>query len=350
MRAKATVAQRTGNQGVPMFKFIESNEGIAKAQRKLEAAIRRDFKTKAVKNIGYPGGTTFNAKVFTDGRYWYWSSDHDGEDIKNPRRLNWFGLFRRDADLQISVEINTAYEGRNDLIAGFFARDNDTGSIYLMHSGRVGGGTKGVGKAAFLAWSNQRPIDVVDSSGGIREGVLVMPIEGIAASRSAIRYVDNIASFKKAVRAGDMASPDFQRKKKELADFFAESRGRRKGQRSGEIDYLSRHGEVVDALYSWRSSSTLPKNGRLVKNIRIDMGVAVGHELVEVFEVKTSTARPDVYTAIGQLMVHGSSDECRRVMVLAHKELIASDLKAALQRLNIELLRFKLDEKGATIV
>ncbi|MDP1655441.1 MAG: hypothetical protein Q8K91_02210 [Hylemonella sp.] len=161
-----------------MFSLIESKEKIAEAQRKLEATIRRDFKTKAVKNIGFPGGTTFDAKVVADGSYWYWSSDYDGKDIPNPRRLNWFGLFGNDADLQISVEINTAYEGRNDRVAGFFARDTDTGSIYLLHSGRVGGGTKGVGKAAFLAWSNQRPIDIVDSSGRIKEGVLVMPIGG----------------------------------------------------------------------------------------------------------------------------------------------------------------------------
>lgn len=333
-----------------MFSLIESKEEIAKAQRKLEATIRRDFKTKAEKNIGYPGGTTSNAKVVTDGNYWYWSSDYDDRNIPNPRRLNWFGLFVGDADLQISVEINTAYEGRNDQVAGFFARNNDTGSIYLLHSGRVGGGTKGVGKAAFLAWSNQRPIDVIDSSGSIKEGVLVMPVDGVAASRSAVRYIDTIASFKQAVRAGDLASPEFQDKKKELDDFFAESRGRRKGQRSGEIDYLSRHGEVIDALYSWRSSSAIPKGGRFVKNVLIDMGVAVGSKLVEVFEVKTSTARSDIYAAIGQLMVHGTSDKCRRVMVLPQKELMACDLKDALQRLNIELLKFKLDEKAATIV
>ncbi|MEJ2406341.1 MAG: hypothetical protein P8171_18995 [Candidatus Thiodiazotropha sp.] len=332
-----------------MFSLIEFKEEIAKAQRKLEAVIHSDFRTKVEKNIGYPGGTTFDAKVVTDGNYWYWSSDYNDEDIPNPRRLNWFGVFRDDADLQISVEINTAYEGRNDQVAGFFARDNDTGTIYLLHSGRVGGGTKGVGKAAFLAWSNQRPIDVVDSSGSIKEGLLVMPIEGVAASRSAVRYIDTISSFKQAVRAGDLASPEFQHKKKSLDDFFAESRGRRKGQRSGKIDYLSRHGEVVDALYSWRSSRALPKGGRLVKNILIDMGVEVGRELVEVFEVKTSTARPDVYAAIGQLMVHGTSDKCRRVIVLPQKEVMVSDLKEALQRLNIELLEFKLDEKEATI-
>ncbi|MBL8370856.1 MAG: hypothetical protein JNK28_05660 [Burkholderiaceae bacterium] len=251
--------------------------------------------------------------------------------------------------MQISVEINTAYEGRNDQVAGFFARDNTTGSIYLLHSGRVGGGTKGVGKSAFLAWSDQRPVDIVDSSGGVREGVLVMPIDGIAASRSAVRYVDIIARFKLAVRAGDIETHEFQRKKKELDDFYSEARGRRKGRRSAEIDYLSRHGDVVDALNSWRTSEPLPKGGRIVKNVLIDMGVAVGRDLVEVFEVKTSTARSDVYCAIGQLMVHGTAAGCRRAIVLPHKEAIAADLKDALQRLRIELLKFKLDEQKATI-
>ncbi len=333
-----------------MFTLIESKEEIAKVQHKLKSAIRRDFKKKAIKNIGYPGGTTFDASVITDGTYWYWSSDHNGKDVANPRHLNWFGLFKGEGDLQISVEINTAYEGRNDQVAGFFARDNDTGSIYLLHSGRVGGGTKGVGKSAFLAWSNQRPIEVVDSSGGVREGVVVMPVDGIAASRSAVRYVDIIARFKQAVRAGDMETPEFQRKKRELDDYYSEARGRRKGRRSAQIDYLSRHGDVVDALNSWRTSNPLPKGGRVVKNVLIDMGVAVGRDLVEVFEVKTSTARSDVYGAIGQLMVHGTAADCRRVIVLPHKETIAADLKEALRRLSIELLKFKLDEQKATIL
>lgn len=333
-----------------MFTLIESKKEIAKVQRKLESSIRRDFKTTTIRDIGYPGGTTFDASVFTDGTYWYWSSDHNSKDIANPRRLNWFGLFKNEGRLHISVEINTAYEGRNDQVAGFFARDNDTGSIYLLHSGRVGGGTKGVGQSAFLTWSDQRPVDVVDSSGSLRKGVLVMPIDGIAASRSAVRYIDIIVQFKLAVRAGDMETREFHRKKKEFDDFYSEARGRRIGRRSAEIDYLSRHGEVVDALNAWRTSDLLPKGGRVVKNALIDMGVTVGRDLVEVFEVKTSTARSDLYTAIGQLMVHGAAADCRRVIVLPHKEIIASDLKAALQRLRIELLKFKLDERKATIL
>jgi hypothetical protein len=333
-----------------MFSLIESKQEIAGEQRKLEATIRRAFRRRVVKNIGYPGGTTHNARVSTDDRYWFWSSDHDESKAPNPRRLNWFGLYRDDADLHISVEINTAYDGRNDQVAGFFARDNETGTVYLLHSGRVGGGKKGVGKSAFLAWSNQRLSNAVDSTGAVRAGVLVMPVEGTAAVRSAKRYIDAIADFKQAVRGGQVDTPEFQRRQQELEDFYAEARGRRKGRRSAEIDYLSRHGDVLDALHSWRRSSPLPDSARFVKNVLIDMGVAVGRDLIEVFEVKTSASRFDVYAAIGQLMVHGASDNCRRVVVLPYTEGIPRDLKDALDRLNIELLKFKLDEMSATIM
>lgn len=333
-----------------MFLLIESKEEIAKAQRNLEIAIRRDFKKKIEKNIGYPSGTMSNALVQTNGIYWFCSTDFDDEDVTNPRRLNWFGLLRDSPSLDITVEINTVYEGRNNQIAGFFARDSNTGLIYLMHSGRIGGGTEGVGKEAFLAWSGARLFEVMDSSGRIKEGILVMPIKGIKATRPAIRYIDAIVNFKQAVRDGALASADFQKKKNQFNNFFPEPRGRRQGQRSGEIDYLSRHGEVVDALYSWRNTNRLPKSGRIVKDRLIDLGVAIEEELIEVYEVKTSATRTNIYTAIGQLMTHGVSKNCRRVLVLPDHEIITSDLGQALKRLNIELLKFKLDEESATII
>ena len=72
--------------------------------------------------------------------------------------------------------------------------------------------------------------------------------------------------------------------------------------------YLSRHGEVVDALNSWRNARRLTLHQRIVKNAFIDLGVVDGaNSLVEVYEIKTSSERSDVYTAIGQLMVHGSN-------------------------------------------
>src|SRR4051794_7922221 len=120
-----------------MFVLIESKKDVAKAQRRLEATLRGAFRRRATKDIGYPGGRTHSAEVCTDGRYWFRSADHRSRNVAIPRRLNWFGRFSENTGLGITVEVNTTYEGRNDQIGGFFARDSDTGIVYLLHSGRV---------------------------------------------------------------------------------------------------------------------------------------------------------------------------------------------------------------------
>jgi hypothetical protein len=337
-----------------VFTLLETRRDIAKAQRHLEAAIRRDFVTRAVKSIGYPGGTRLGATVLTDGNYWFWSQDNKGRGIANPRRLNWFGLFRDDRSLHITVEVNVAYEGRNNDVAGFFARDTDTGLVYLFHSGRLGGGTSGIGKLTFLAWCNiegsQRPVEVADSTGGIREGLLVMPITGLAATRPAVRYVNIVARFKGAVRAGGLETPELRRKQHQLRDYYAEARGRRKGLRPTVIDYLSRHGEVIDELRLWRDKRPVPKGARFVKNDLVDLGVTVDEALVEVYEAKTNVMRSAIYSAIGQLMVHGATEPCRRVLVLPQGHKLSDDIGGAIRRLKIEILRYTMDENSVTIL
>jgi hypothetical protein len=114
-----------------MFSLLESKAEISKAQRKLQATLKREFLRTAIKNIGYPGGTNSDARVSTDGRHWFWSADHNDANVPNPRRLNWFGLFKEGATLHISVEVNTTYEGRNDQVAGFFARQRQRGNLLV---------------------------------------------------------------------------------------------------------------------------------------------------------------------------------------------------------------------------
>jgi hypothetical protein len=302
------------------------------------------------KNIGHPGGTTFDAKVSTDHKHWFWSADKRDKGTRIHRRLNWFGEFNEDAGLQIIVEINTPYEGRNDQIAGFFARDTDNGAVYLFHSGRVGGGKKGVGKITFLTWSDEELTEVADSSGDIRSGILVMPVAGRSAIRSAVRYVDTVARFKEAARSGETNTPEFQDKERQYRDFYSEPRGHRSGRRTAKIDFVSRHGDVLDAVKAWRSLQPIDNNARLVKNVLFDLGVAKGNELIEVYEIKTDTARSLIYAAIGQLMVHGIGPDCQRVLVLPDRAALPDDLEDALQRLQIKLLRFRLNDDKATII
>jgi hypothetical protein len=184
--------------GERMLQYLETRDDITRAHQKLQATIRRTFSKTAVRDIGHPGGRERKAVVATDGRYWFWTKDHRGSEVVTKRRLNWFGVLSKSPGVSISVEINTVYTGRNDRAAGFFARDSETGLVYFLHSGRVGGGAKGVGKNGFLTWAalaKQPLVDVVDSTGNIRDGLIIMPIEGAASARSAIRYIDLVRGF-----------------------------------------------------------------------------------------------------------------------------------------------------------
>lgn len=329
-----------------MFTILESKADIARAQATLEATICRSLPRHETRNIGYPGGTTKDATVYTDGAIWYWAEDHIAP---NPRRLNWFGLYASERDLEISVEINTPFAGVNGQIAGFFARDSETRRTYLCHTGRVGGGTKGVHRRAFMAWSNQQPIEALDSAGEHRSGLVVMPIEGSGAVQPAIRYIKLIAAFKQAVRDGLTESQEFKQKVKEFEDFYSEPRGQRTGKRSSTIDYVSRHGEVVDALHAWLTNKGTPHGARLVKNPLIDLGLASRKQLLAVYEVKTSTTRSDLYGAVGQLMVHGAHPTCKRYLVVPNAQPIPVDITEAIRVHGIGVLRFEIDDTGARI-
>lgn len=84
---------------------------------------------------------------------------------------------------------------------------------------------------------------------------------------------------------------------------------------------------------------------RIVKNVLIDLGVRRNGDLEEIFEVKTSASRSDVYAGIGQLMVHGHRADCRRMLVLPDDEPLASDVQRALARLRIDLLTYSLNDE-----
>src|SRR5579871_457592 len=288
-----------------MFTLLESKHDIARAQRRLESTIRRNFAKIAIKNIGYPGGIRRDARLHTDGQYWF--ETHDRRRGKNERRLNWFGYLRAGSNVDITVEVNPPYEGINKRTGGFYAKDSDSGKVYLCHSGRLGGGKKGVGMNAFLAWSNPPLVDVFDSTGKSRRGVLVLPVADTGAIRSVARYIDEIANFKIARDRGETKTAEAREVQRVFREVYPEGRGRRKGQRASEIDYISRHGDVVDALRAWCKANSKVDGKRLVKNAFFDLGVSSGRRLAEVYEVKTSSKRSNIYTAIGQLLVHGTA-------------------------------------------
>ena len=335
-----------------MLSLLVERHDIADAQDALKSTMGEEFPGRQRRNISFRPEVLARQQIWTwDDRYWYRHGVLKGRDVTSPRFLNWFGVLAP-GNLHIIVEVSVVLEWGVGRSAGFFARDDNTGALYLMHSGNVGGGTIGVGGRAFRAWYGKRQVPVIDPKERVRFGFVVVPIGASDPTRSARSYVDSIEAFKAAVAAEevDVEDRDFRDRMREFDEYYKEPRGRRTGYRPGKIDYLSRHGEVVDALHAWRNARRLTRHQRIVKNVFIDLGVSDrANSLVEVYEIKTSSERSDVYTAIGQLMVHGSNN-CKKFLLLPRGRELPTDLADALQRNKIELLQFRLNNRGAKIL
>lgn len=326
-----------------MFTLLENKDEISLAHDNLLKSIKKNFTKKSIRNIGHPGGTLYDSNVYTDGTYWFSAVDY----IKatSPRKLNLFGLYKKENSLNITAEVNTPYQGINNSVSGFFAKNSKNDKIYLFHTGRIGGGAKGVGKHAFLAWSNESLTEVIDSKGEFRYGIPVLHINKMESTKSMEKYIDCVVKFKKVVKEGGLNSIEQKNNLNKYLDYYKESTGRRKGNRASNLDYLSRHGDVVDSLRVYLLNKGINKSERFVKNVLIDLGIEKKGELISVYEIKTSCSRTNLYTGIGQLLVHSPHVNCQKTLVVPNEEELSSDVLNALSRLGIKLIQFSLTAK-----
>ena len=307
-----------------MLSHLLSHEEIVEAQHALLATMRREFPDDVHRNIAFPGGGRPNSEIWTNGHYWYHHRFIDESIARTPRFLNWFGI-EKPAPLRIAVEINVVPEGRNGQVKGFFARDDATKGLYLMHTADIAGGVRGVSGRIFRAWHGEPRIEVYDPEGTVRRGFIALPINAASPTRPLIRYIEKVTEFRRWVADNNFA--DWVAAGNVVDEHLAvepllQAHTRLLQRASGQAHELSSrrnrhscHGEIVDALHSWRKNLRLPRNHRIVKNVFIDMGVENAHgQLVELYEVKSSAARSNVYSAIGQLMSHGPTN-CSKIVV-----------------------------------
>lgn len=321
---------------------LENKNEIAEAQRLLTSVFNKNMPKVAVHNITYPSGKRENCRVVTNGKYWFWHELYKPKDGRPARHFNWFGLHDENKkSLGITVEVNTYEEGLDRRLGGYFAKNPYTGQVYLMHSGGIGGGKEGQSKNAFLGSCIADIVFVTASDGKEEPAIIVMPLTGKMAMTPAFYYIDKVAAYKTSLRDKNFSSDSNAANLLKLMKFLSESAGRRKGKRSSEIDYFSRHGLIVDALKSWRESQGVSSEHHMANDKLIDLALVEGEKLIELYEVKTSSDTQNVYTAIGQLSVHCGDTNCERYIVLPEDNALANNLTSALSRLKIELLNFQ---------
>jgi hypothetical protein len=93
------------------------------------------------------------------------------------------------------VEINPPHEGEDRRVAGMFVKD-DAGRTYIAHSGKVGGGRKGIGQRAFREFFKNHPWPEIESRGGPRTVLILGPLDAPEFITQLSEFVHAVADFK----------------------------------------------------------------------------------------------------------------------------------------------------------
>ena len=331
-----------------MLRLVEDASEIEHAQDDLKRAIKTALDNQGPRNIGFPSGN-FYQTVYASGEGMLWAAFGVlREHSKVPRFWNAFGVYRPDRPAQmITVEINIPTDSNSARVGGFFAEDTDTGDIYLMHRGKVGGGRKGIGKSAFLVWSKAKLVEVSGAEGAVQKGIAVGRIGDDNLVERIRAFVRSVQDFKDKAAAGETKTPYFEQRIKEFYKYRKEFSGKKKGTRSSLFEYVTYHGDIVQAIYEERSTRAAQDEGIFNSNL-IDLFVKKAGVVSEIYEVKTGVGRQALYTAIGQLVTHSAAvgGEVTQYLVIPADETIAQDLEQAMAVLRIEVRRFKLIDKG----
>lgn len=325
-----------------MLALVEGKVAKRAAQRLLEASVTAQLARLGTRNIGFPSGNV-DETLHSNGDGGLWAAFSNAEDAKVPRRWNAFGVYdsKRHAQI-ITVEINVPTTSNAASVAGFFAYDPAAGATYLMHDGSVGGGKKGVGRSAFMSWSDRDLVDVERTDGKPRAGIVIGRVDDPDLAGRIWRFVKVVRDFKAAVKRGDLDTDAARRSITEWDEFRSESAGRRKGRRRANIDYVSYHGDVVEALRAEREAAA-GKGERVLNSPLIDLMVKVNGAMTEIYEVKTGCDRQSLYTAIGQLITHSADtgEGIIRRLVIPEGQLPAG-IAPCLDKLGVEVRRYRL--------
>lgn len=321
-----------------MLEMIEATADKKRAQALMVSLVRKVWHNRQKRLVAWRPSSA-ELWIQHNNEYWFGTSEV-GSEVGVHRHWNSFGVYRHDGNLNISVEINIPIEDNTRRISGFFARNPDSETLYLLHDGGIGGGRKGIGRDAFLEATNARP-QKVQTSSGVRIGLIVAPLYARHFEAGVSSYLRNVIAFKAAVAENRPPQPihglpaDTR-----YGDYYREFSGKKTGG-GDRFTYESRHGDIVHALLDWVPSQGIV--GNIQKSVLVDLAVRHHGELVTVFEVKSSADRQSLYTAIGQLMVHSAKAEGVQRYIVIPAGRVPEDIHGCLAALSIRVIRYEID-------
>ncbi len=303
-----------------MFNVITDLKKISQLNKQLGLRLREHLKHPETRTITSPGGK-YDFQVHFERQ--------TGEDVKGwatgknkPDKLrNYFVFGRPGADnlVHIAVQINFPAATYNKTLAGVFVEDEE-GKLYIAHRGKLTG-AGGAFKIlqvldrlpkCILATEEGEPLRLA-LIGCLEDSALVDDLFMFAEQcREVVGHLATEREWKKQSRDhhGSPAKSEKKGKAKlspeiarvmRLSEYFDEFAGEsiRRAVPSGTR--VVRHGSIVAAL-----AKSLEGTGYGRKSMAIDLAV-IAEEYIDLYEVKTSTSTTNIYTGLGQLLIHGEA-------------------------------------------
>ncbi|WP_080693437.1 hypothetical protein [Pseudomonas chlororaphis] len=314
------------------FEVVTDVAEISRLNKQLAKQLRATLQYKENREITYPAGhhtgtVYFEAPAGTSVRAW---SPHSA-----PGKLLNFVLSADPGStkwIEIAVQLNFPEGSYNRRMAGAFVRDG-SGDIFVAHRGKLTKGNAGLPKGKVFREFAASTVEASDN-GKISRVIL---IAGLKAPDLADRLWEFAEEAREvATRLGEELHGDGQGQSTggplsggtvvggpggsagasagdadgqppaspaerllTLRGYFDEysGEGRTKGHGGGKRTV--EHGAIVRAL-----ERLLRSKGRSQKAQAVDL-VIVATSKIDLFEVKTTARTTDVYTGVGQLIIHG---------------------------------------------
>ena len=325
-----------------MYKIITEKSKLQKANVLLLRILKKGCRENFSREVGFRSGqASIMLRWNEKNSFWH------GEKKQQNHYWICFGdtYPEDDKKFNIIVEINTPRAPSHGR-AGLFLED-DKGRIYIAHTGRVGGGREGVNKTNFISYYLKRDGRVTNIAKNRK--VVVLGELNDTLPKKIASYVKMVRQFKddaanKAIKTQPSRKEDLNQRKlfkgKRLKlKFSGTLKIKNKKYREIEIIHDSIIGDFCKKIPSidlWYDQ----ERDLFIKNNKEAMKI--------LYEFKTDTSTSSLYSAIGQLIIHGWKQKPRPKLIMVLPGMPKDQTtKQALKELKIHVLPYKWDGRVA---
>lgn len=277
--------------------------------------------------------------IFYSHKYQFWW----GNKFDDYRFWNPFGLEKPKDGSTVTgrCQINYLSDGYDNSMAGLLAKDIK-GNAYILHSGRIGGGQKGVGKNAFLDYySGNRTLVKVGNQE--LEYFIVAKVNSPRFYKSLLEFIKAVYNFKESVKSGYI-KPSIGSGDNPL------SNGEYMGIKTYNLPERTIIATHDHAIITNQLIDELKARGYRVKRDRFRDAYTLdtaGKTINRIFEVKAFFSRQGLYTAIGQLQLHSLAFNSQKYFVI--DDTVDKSLIQDLAKLQISCLTFQWNDDNESV-